>query len=93
MGKFKRLIERRLQEDDEENPYTGWENLPPGWDEESLDSFAQSLTGQEGEEGFFTACMNKMEDELDDPEAFCASLKDEYLDREDWREGPGGEED
>jgi hypothetical protein len=30
--------------------------------------------------------MDKMEDELDDPEAFCASLKDEYLGREDWRE-------
>lgn len=78
-------VNRMLRED--ENPYTGWENLPDGWDEDSLESFAQNLTGQEGEEGFFTACMDKMEDELDDPEAFCASLKDEYLGREDWR-GP-----
>jgi hypothetical protein len=81
MAKFKRLIEKKLRE---ENPYTGWENLPPGWDEDSLESFAQNLTGQEGEEGFFTACMDKMEDELDDPEAFCASLKDERFGK-GWR--------
>ena len=73
-------VQRLLSEDD-----IGWDNLPDGWDEDSLESFAQNLTGQEGEEGFFTACMDKMEDELDDPEAFCASLKDEYLGTTDWR--------
>jgi hypothetical protein len=79
----------------EENPYTGWENLPPGWDEESLQSFARSLTGKtkDDTEGFFSNCMDKMEDKLDEPEAFCASLKDEYLGREDWRTGPNGEND
>jgi hypothetical protein len=73
----------------EENPYTGFEDLPPGWDQDSLESFARSLTGQtkDDTEGFFTKCVEKMEDEdgFDNPEAFCASLKDQYLGREDWR--------
>lgn len=65
----------------------GWDNLPDGWDEDSLDSFARSLTDktQDDSEGFFTACMDEVEDKFDDPEAFCASLKDEYLDTTDWR--------
>ena len=65
----------------------GWDNLPDGWDEDSLDSFARSLTDktQDDSEGFFTACMDEVEDKFDDPEAFCASLKDEYLGTTDWR--------
>lgn len=73
---------RKLQEDE-----IGWDNLPDGWDEDSLDSFARSLTDktQNDSEGFFTACMDEVEDKFDDPEAFCASLKDEYLGTTDWR--------
>lgn len=69
----------------------GFEELPPGWDRESLMSFARSLTGntKADPEGFFTACMEEMEDKFDDPERFCASLKDEYLQTTDWR----GEDD
>lgn len=73
---------RKLRSED-----IGWENLPDGWDEDSLDSFARSLTDktQDDSEGFFRACMDEVEDKFDDPEAFCASLKDEYLDTTDWR--------
>jgi len=74
------IHEEVLREDD-----IGWDNLPDGWDEDSVESFAQNLTGQEGEEGFFSACMDEVEDKFDDPEAFCASLKDEYLGTTDWR--------
>lgn len=73
---------RKLRRED-----IGWDNLPDGWDEDSLDSFARSLTDktQDDSEGFFTACMDEVEDKFDDPEAFCASLKDEYLGTTDWR--------
>lgn len=65
----------------------GWDNLPDGWDEDSVESFARSLTDKtkDDSEGFFRACMDEVEDKFDDPEAFCASLKDEYLDTTDWR--------
>ena len=77
----------------------GWDNLPPGWDKESLMKFARSLTGKtkDDTEGFFTECVDRIKDEegFDEEGAkkFCASLKDEYLDTTDWRTGPDGEED
>lgn len=78
-----------LNEQEDENPWIGFENLPPGWDEESLQGFARSLTGKtkDDTEGFFTKCVDRLKDEegIDDPEPFCAALKDEYLGREDWR--------
>ena len=75
--KLKRLIREEA----------GWDNLPDGWDEDSLQSFARSLTGKtkSDSEGFFTACMDEVEDKFDEPEKFCASLKDSYLDSTDWR--------
>lgn len=81
--KLKEIVREEVQRLSEDE--IGWDNLPDGWDEESVESFAQNLTGQEGEEGFFSACMDEVEDKFDDPEAFCASLKDEYLDTTDWR--------
>lgn len=76
----------KLFEDD-----IGFDELPPGWDRDSLTSFARSLTGKTktDPEGFFTACMEDMEDKMDDPEGFCAALKDEYLQTTMWR----GEDD
>lgn len=77
---------RRLFEDD-----IGFENLPPGWDRESLTSFARSLTDrtQDDPEGFFTKCYERMQDEEgfdeDSAKRFCASLKDEYLQTTQWR--------
>lgn len=82
-SKLRQIVREEVQRLSEDE--IGWDNLPDGWDEDSLDSFAKNLTGQEGEEGFFSACMDEVEDKFDDPEAFCASLKDEYLDTTDWR--------
>lgn len=81
--KFSKIIKERILQTED----SGWDNLPDGWDEDSLDSFARSLTDktQDDSEGFFTACMDEVEDKFDDPEAFCASLKDEYLGTTDWR--------
>lgn len=56
------------------NPKTGaWENLPKGWTEKSLKSFWNSLGGK-GEHKV-TRCIEKMEDKIDNPGAFCASLE------------------
>ena len=80
MKKLKQIIQEELHE-------AGWDNLPDGWDEDSLQSFARSLTGKtkSDSEGFFTACMDEVEDKFDEPEKFCASLKDSYLNSTDWR--------
>jgi len=72
----------------------GFDNLPDGWDEDSLDSFARSLTGKDKDdtEGFWTKCFDRIKDEggFDEEGAkrFCSSLKDEYLQDKSWREGP-----
>ena len=76
---------------EEEDSETGFENLPSGWDQKSVEKFARSLTGKtkQDNEGFFTKCVDKMKDEegFDEEGAkkFCAALKDQYLGHEDWR--------
>jgi hypothetical protein len=70
-----------------------WENLPPGWTQESLESFWDSLTGDVKHK--VTKCMKEMEGKIDDPGAFCGSLArklkvgmaDEIVAR--WNEGQG----
>lgn len=59
---------------------SGWENLPKGWTEESVQKFWDSLTGDRKHR--VTRCISKMEDKIDNPGAFCASLADKV-------EGPG----
>jgi len=98
-----KLTERRLkrivkEEVDkvlkEEDPEIGFENLPPGWDGDSVEDFAEDFVGHTREEGFFTDCMDEAEGEdwIDgSPERFCAALKDEIY-GEGWREGPNGED-
>jgi len=78
--KLKEIIRKSINE-------AGWNNFPDGWDEESLESFARNLTGKtkNDSEGFFTSCMDKVEDKFDEPEAFCASLKTQYIGK-GWRE-------
>lgn len=67
----------------------GWENFPKGWTKNSVKKFANSLTKESGlkpdDEGWFDACVNKIKGELDDPEAFCASLRDEIKGHTYWR--------
>jgi len=71
----------------------GFDDLPLGWDEDSVRQFAQSLTDKTGsEEGFWRACFARMKDHFGEEGAkkFCSALKDEYLGRTDWRGDPGG---
>lgn len=46
-----------------------WKKLPKGWDTESRKDYYDSIGG-------FDGCMEEMEGKMDDPGAFCASLKD-----------------
>jgi len=56
-----------------------WEDFPEGWDQESLESFWESLGSS------VTSCIEKMEGKVDDPGAFCASLKDVIKGDTGWR--------
>lgn len=49
-----------------------WENLPPGWTQESVQSFWDSLTGDVKHK--VTKCMKQMEGKVDNTGAFCGSL-------------------
>ncbi|MFW6129964.1 MAG: hypothetical protein ACOC56_02195 [Atribacterota bacterium] len=73
--KFKKYLEERV----------GWENYPKGWSRKSVLKFARSLDRSAGKKGFFDACVAKIEGHLDNPEAFCASIKDEYFGSTMWR--------
>lgn len=95
--KLRELIKEELQTvlEQDEDPEIGFENLPPGWDSQSVNKFVRSLTGvtKDDPEGLFTKCVEKLKDEegIDNPEKMCAAIKEEYLGTEDWREGPSGD--
>jgi len=51
-----------------------WSKLPPGWTQESLDKFWESMTGDVKHK--VTKCMKEMEGKVTDTGAFCGSLAD-----------------
>jgi len=60
--------------------------LPKGWTQDSIKKFSKSLTGKEGtKEGFFKKCVERMKDKMENPEGFCASIKDELHGSTYWR--------
>ena len=64
----------------------GMKGLPKGWTQKSLMKFSKSLTGKEGtKEKFFERCVEKMTGKIDNPEGFCASVKDELHGSTYWR--------
>ena len=64
----------------------GMEGLPKGWTNKSVQKFAKSLTGKKGtQKDFFDKCVNKMKGKVSNPEAFCASVKDEIHGSTFWR--------
>ena len=78
-----KLLENYLQKIQEQM------DLPPGWTQQSVKDFAKSLTDETGkspnEEGWFKACTDKMEGNINDPEAFCASVLDTIKGDPYWR--------
>lgn len=77
----------------------GFDNLPKGWTQKSVEKFARSLTGKTKEDshGFFDKCVQKMKDESgfseESANKFCASLKDQYLGTTKWRDEESEKED
>lgn len=59
-----------------------WTSLPKGWTEQSVKKFWDSLSGDAKHK--VTACMRKMDGKVDDPGAFCASLRD-HVEGKSWR--------
>lgn len=58
-----------------------WSRLPKGWTQESAEKFWKSIGGSA------TKCMKKIKGKVDDPGAFCASLKDIMKRTTQWRKG------
>jgi hypothetical protein len=57
-----------------------WRKLPKGWSAKSRKKYYESIGG-------FDECMEKMKDKMDEPGAFCASLKDRATRSTKWRKG------
>lgn len=60
---------------------------PKGWTKDSVEKFAKTI-GKESatSKGFFDACVTKMKTKgMDDPEGFCADLKDKAWGTTMWR--------
>lgn len=64
----------------------GWSSKPKGWTSGSIKKFGQTLVkGGAKKEKFFDKCVEKMKDKVDNPEGFCAGLKDEVSGSTYWR--------
>jgi hypothetical protein len=56
-----------------------------GWTKSSVEKFGNTIGHAPSKKGFFDACVLKMKRRVDDPEGFCASLKDKYYGTTNWR--------
>lgn len=67
----------------------GFSKYPKGWTQDSVKKFANSLAqdmkGGPKSKGFFDKCVKKMSGKIDDPEGFCAGVKDEVYGSTQWR--------
>ncbi len=67
----------------------GFENKPKGWDQDSVKKFGKTLSknmkGGVKTKGFFDKCVKKMRGKVDNPEGFCAGIKDETYGSTGWR--------
>ena len=61
-----------------------------GWTKSSVEKFGSTIGHTPSKKGFFDACVTKMKGRVNDPDGFCASLKDKYYGNTDWR-GKGKE--
>ena len=72
---------QREEESGENLEEAGFEHDPKGWDKNSIqkytNTFTKQMKGGAKAKGFFKKCVEKMKDKMDNPEGFCASLKDE----------------
>jgi len=68
---------------------SGFKKYPKGWNQDSVKKFGRSLSknmkGGVKSKGFFDKCVKKMQGKIDNPEGFCASIKDEAYESTHWR--------
>lgn len=64
----------------------GWSDKPEGWTGKSIKKYSKSLVpGGAKKENFFDKCVKRMEGKVSNPQAFCASVKDEAYGSTHWR--------
>jgi desulfoferrodoxin-like iron-binding protein len=67
----------------------GFSKNPKGWSQDSIKKYSKTFTknmkGGVKSKGFFDKCVKKMEGKVDNPEGFCASVKDEIYGSTYWR--------
>jgi len=67
----------------------GFEDKPKGWTDKSVKkyskTFSSKMKGNVKSPKFFKKCVNKMQGKVDNPEGFCAALKDEAHGSTYWR--------
>ena len=67
----------------------GFSRYPRGWDRDSVKKFGKTLSkrmkGGVKSKGFFDKCVNKMRGKVENPEGFCAGVKDETYGSTGWR--------
>lgn len=94
--RVKRRVTRRPRQEGLLNNYltylneAGFETKPKGWTEKSVKKSASTLAKGMGlksakDKGFFEKCVKKMSKHMENPEGYCASLKDEAYDSTYWR--------
>lgn len=82
----KSILEGIIRGDYEEVQEAGFETKPKGWTDKSVKKYGRSLVKGGGRaKGFFKKCVEKMKDKMENPEGFCASVKDEAWDSTYWR--------
>ncbi len=68
----------------------GFKRMPKGWTKGSIKKAGKTIAKNVGEKspkevGFFDKCVKKMSGKIDNPEGYCASLKDETYGSTYWR--------
>ena len=67
----------------------GFNKYPRGWDNDSVKKFGKTLSkrmkGGVKAKGFFEKCVKKMRGKVENPEGFCAGVKDETYGSTGWR--------
>jgi len=61
------------------------EDVSEAFSQKSAMKFGKSIGTSPKEQGFFDACKKKMKGKVDDPDSFCAAVKDSAFNSTYWR--------
>lgn len=74
------LAERYLKLTAKKKP---WSKKPKGWKDKSIKKYYKTMS--EDSKHPFTTCVEKMKKHIDNPEAYCASIRDIAEETTHWR--------